>query len=210
MGRCICIGSEELRSCRKSQQNWLENIGARDFTGVMRKTLIATMLALTVACQSVPVVQAQTSWPHATQQADETSSSSDSASSSDRNGNFSEEQELSVENATGSVKPEGGEQALGSALIGAEVLIVILMQLAVIVLPLAVLGGNFYAAMWSTASPFPEPEPNPFIPKREKPHIRNCTDVWNDLGRPILFHEPGFLSKFDADGDGIVCEIDTR
>jgi len=39
---------------------------------------------------------------------------------------------------------------------------------------------------------------------------RNCTDVWNRLGRPIRSHEAGFQSKLDRDGDGVGCERDPR
>ncbi len=39
---------------------------------------------------------------------------------------------------------------------------------------------------------------------------KNCTDVWNRLGRPIYRGEPGFESRFDADGDGVGCETRPR
>ncbi|MDO5670544.1 MAG: excalibur calcium-binding domain-containing protein [Corynebacterium sp.] len=47
-------------------------------------------------------------------------------------------------------------------------------------------------------------------PVQNAPMYRNCTDVWNRLGRPIRSHEAGFQSKLDRDGDGVGCERDPR
>jgi hypothetical protein len=35
---------------------------------------------------------------------------------------------------------------------------------------------------------------------------KNCTEVWAELGRPIMAGEPGFHSKLDGNGDGVGCE----
>ncbi len=35
---------------------------------------------------------------------------------------------------------------------------------------------------------------------------KNCTDVWNKLGRPIHRGDPGYAAKLDQDGDGTGCE----
>lgn len=51
-----------------------------------------------------------------------------------------------------------------------------------------------------------EPAPGPDIPAR----FRNCTHVWEVLGRPIRAGERGFHSRLDGDGDGVGCERDPR
>lgn len=59
------------------------------------------------------------------------------------------------------------------------------------------------------AAPKPAPKPAAPAPKpaqRTTAYYKNCTDVWNRLGRPIRSHEPGFHSRLDRDGDGIGCE----
>lgn len=44
--------------------------------------------------------------------------------------------------------------------------------------------------------------------KDEKTYkYQNCADVWADRGGPIYKGDPDFLEKFDADGDGIGCEL---
>ena len=40
-----------------------------------------------------------------------------------------------------------------------------------------------------------------------KSRYPNCADVWADRGGPIYKGDPDFLEKFDADGDGIGCEL---
>jgi endonuclease YncB( thermonuclease family) len=63
-----------------------------------------------------------------------------------------------------------------------------------------------------TAQPVPETSPevsepdNPNIPAR----FRNCTHVWEVLGRPILAGERGFHSGLDRDNDGVGCESRPR
>lgn len=52
----------------------------------------------------------------------------------------------------------------------------------------------------------PTPAPKPVDPVNYK----NCTDVWNSIGRSITPGDPGFLPKFDRDGDGVGCENDPR
>lgn len=54
------------------------------------------------------------------------------------------------------------------------------------------------------AKPAPSPNPAPSAT------YKNCTDVWNKLGRSIYRNDPGFQSKFDRDGDGVGCERDPR
>jgi len=49
-------------------------------------------------------------------------------------------------------------------------------------------------------------EPDPNIPAR----FRNCTHVWEVLGRPILAGERGFHSGLDRDNDGVGCESRPR
>lgn len=39
---------------------------------------------------------------------------------------------------------------------------------------------------------------------------KNCTDVWNKLGRRIYSYEPGYGFKLDRDQNGIGCESDPR
>ncbi|WIM67055.1 excalibur calcium-binding domain-containing protein [Corynebacterium breve] len=39
---------------------------------------------------------------------------------------------------------------------------------------------------------------------------RDCTDVWNELERPLEEGEPGYVRNLDADTDGVACEIDPR
>ena len=56
----------------------------------------------------------------------------------------------------------------------------------------------------ATAKPAPAPKPTPAA------SYRNCTDVWNKLGRSIYATDTGFQSKFDRDGDGVGCENDPR
>ena len=38
----------------------------------------------------------------------------------------------------------------------------------------------------------------------------NCTDVWNAGAAPIHPGDAGFQQKFDADKDGVGCEVDPR
>lgn len=40
--------------------------------------------------------------------------------------------------------------------------------------------------------------------------FQNCTDVWEATGGPIRSSDPGFLPKFDRDGNGVGCESDPR
>ncbi|AMO91836.1 excalibur calcium-binding domain protein [Corynebacterium simulans] len=47
-------------------------------------------------------------------------------------------------------------------------------------------------------------------PARVTASYANCTAVWNSIGRPIRSGDPGFMSKFDRDGDGVGCERDAR
>ena len=66
-----------------------------------------------------------------------------------------------------------------------------------------------------TPAPAPAPAPAPVrsvtpAPVQNTPMYKNCTDVWNRLGRPIRSNEAGFQSKLDADGDGVGCERDPR
>ncbi len=41
-------------------------------------------------------------------------------------------------------------------------------------------------------------------------YYKNCTAVWNAIGRPIYRGQPGYGSHLDRDGDGKGCEIDPR
>ncbi|MEH0147230.1 excalibur calcium-binding domain-containing protein, partial [Corynebacterium sp. Q4381] len=59
--------------------------------------------------------------------------------------------------------------------------------------------------------PAPAPAPAPRVAPAPAPApaakaYRNCTAVWNDLGRPIRRGEAGYGSHLDRDGDGIGCE----
>lgn len=58
------------------------------------------------------------------------------------------------------------------------------------------------AAAASPAAPDPAPE--------GRARFRNCTEVWEELGRSIRSDEPGFHSGLDRDGDGVGCERDPR
>ena len=66
-------------------------------------------------------------------------------------------------------------------------------------------------------APAPAPRPAPAPPRVMAPaparvtaSYANCTAVWNSIGRPIRSGDPGFMSKFDRDGDGVGCERDPR
>lgn len=50
----------------------------------------------------------------------------------------------------------------------------------------------------------------PVVAPKPPVSYANCTDVWRRLGRSIYPSDPGFQSKFDADHDGIGCEVDPR
>lgn len=50
----------------------------------------------------------------------------------------------------------------------------------------------------------------PVVAPKPPVSYANCTDVWRKLGRSIYPSDPGFQSKFDADHDGIGCEVDPR
>ncbi|ACZ29313.1 Excalibur domain protein [Xylanimonas cellulosilytica DSM 15894] len=61
------------------------------------------------------------------------------------------------------------------------------------------------------------PRPAPSAPPRAaspapatRAPFRNCTAVWDTLGRPIRRGEPGFHSRLDRDNDGVGCEWDPR
>ena len=62
--------------------------------------------------------------------------------------------------------------------------------------------------------PKPAPAPKPAYTPAPAPapsaSYKNCTDVWNKLGRSIRPSDAGFQSKFDRDGDGVGCENDPR
>lgn len=58
------------------------------------------------------------------------------------------------------------------------------------------------AAAVATPTPAPTATPDESIPAR----FRNCTHVWEVLGRPILRGERGFHDALDRDGDGVGCE----
>ena len=59
-------------------------------------------------------------------------------------------------------------------------------------------------AKQAVAKPAPAPRP------AQTATYKNCTDVWNKLGRSIYARDAGFQSKFDRDGDGVGCENDPR
>ena len=59
-------------------------------------------------------------------------------------------------------------------------------------------------AKQAVAKPAPAPRP------AQTATYKNCTDVWNRLGRSIYARDAGFQSKFDRDGDGVGCERDPR
>ncbi|AMJ44220.1 excalibur calcium-binding domain-containing protein [Corynebacterium stationis] len=59
-------------------------------------------------------------------------------------------------------------------------------------------------AKQAVAKPAPAPRP------AQTATYKNCTDVWNKLGRSIYPRDAGFQSKFDPDGDGVGCERDPR
>ena len=63
-------------------------------------------------------------------------------------------------------------------------------------------------------APAPKPAPKPAYTPAPAPapstSYKNCTDVWNKLGRSIRPSDAGFQSKFDGDGDGVGCENDPR
>lgn len=42
------------------------------------------------------------------------------------------------------------------------------------------------------------------------PVCKNCKDVWDKLGRPIYPSDPGWQQEFDADKDGVGCEVRPR
>lgn len=77
---------------------------------------------------------------------------------------------------------------------------------------------KYPVAKKATAKPAPAPKPAPKPATAPKPapkptpaaSYRNCTDVWNKLGRSIYATDTGFQSKFDRDGDGVGCENDPR
>lgn len=70
------------------------------------------------------------------------------------------------------------------------------------------------AATPTPAAPAATPTPPPAPAETPKPvdpvNYKNCTDVWNSIGKPITPGDPGFLPKFDRDGDGVGCENDPR
>lgn len=58
-------------------------------------------------------------------------------------------------------------------------------------------------------TPKPTPKPQAVVQKpapAPRVSFRNCTDVRNAGAAPIRRGDPGFQSKFDADGDGVGCE----
>lgn len=67
--------------------------------------------------------------------------------------------------------------------------------------------------------PAPESTPAPQVQQQSAPSrpapapsrmYKNCTEVWNDLGRPIRSHEAGFGNHLDRDRDGVGCESRPR
>lgn len=42
------------------------------------------------------------------------------------------------------------------------------------------------------------------------PYYENCENVWDALGHPITFFEPGYREGLDHDKDGVACERDPR
>ena len=71
-------------------------------------------------------------------------------------------------------------------------------------------GLAWYAVGPGEAAPV-EPSPTePSQPTTPQTSYKNCTAVWNALGRPINRNEPGYSTVLDRDGDGVGCEIDPR
>lgn len=63
----------------------------------------------------------------------------------------------------------------------------------------------------AAAAPAPAPAPAPAA--SQSVTYKNCTDVWNRLGRPIHAGEPGYTAgprKLDGNSDGVGCESDPR
>ncbi|WP_257160021.1 excalibur calcium-binding domain-containing protein [Corynebacterium cystitidis] len=59
-------------------------------------------------------------------------------------------------------------------------------------------------------APRPAPQPAPQPAPSPTTTYKNCTDVWNRLGRPIYAGEPGYNHRLDRDKDGVGCEYDPR
>lgn len=57
--------------------------------------------------------------------------------------------------------------------------------------------------------PKAEPKPKP-MPKAEDVYYKNCTAVWDAVGRPINKGDPGYAKHLDRDGDGVGCEYKPR
>ncbi|SES34809.1 excalibur calcium-binding domain-containing protein [Corynebacterium cystitidis] len=59
-------------------------------------------------------------------------------------------------------------------------------------------------------APAPAPQPAPQPAPSPSTTYKNCTDVWNRLGRPIYAGEAGYNHRLDRDKDGVGCEYDPR
>lgn len=68
----------------------------------------------------------------------------------------------------------------------------------------------------STAPIVPAVPQQPAVTQQPAPqqntdvYYKNCTAVWDAIGRPIHRGEPGYHSRLDRDGDGVGCESRPR
>ena len=75
-------------------------------------------------------------------------------------------------------------------------------------------GVGVTAGVSKPSQPSQPSEPSrpsePSLPSQPTVSYKNCTEVWNAIGRPLYRGEPGYAPHLDRDNDGIACETRPR
>ncbi|WP_053546053.1 excalibur calcium-binding domain-containing protein [Corynebacterium deserti] len=176
----------------------------------MRKTIITMLATTAIAFSAISPVQAQT----VDTDTDASVSSELSSGTSSGSSEDSEDSDLSNRDIIVGV---AAIAAVGGLIAGGVHWAV---QQRMIPNPLPGIIPNPPAVAPQVVEPAPQavaPAPQAVAPQAVAPApvqtnltYKNCTEVWNVLGRPIRQSDPGYGTHFDRDRDGIGCESRPR
>lgn len=177
----------------------------------MRKTLITMLATTAIAFSAISPVQAQT----VDTDTDASVSSELSSGTSSGSSEDSEDSDLSNRDIIFGI---AAIAAVGGLIAGGVHWAV---QQRMIPNPLPGIIPNPPALAPQTPAPAPAPAPAPQAvapqavapapaPVQTNRTYKNCTEVWNVLGRSIRQSDPGYGTHLDRDRDGIGCESRPR
>ncbi|AST22137.1 hypothetical protein CEY17_01995 [Corynebacterium glutamicum ATCC 14067] len=177
----------------------------------MRKTLITMLATTAIAFSAISPVQAQT----VDTDTDASVSSELSSGTSSGSSEDSEDSDISNRDIIFGI---AAIAAVGGLIAGGVHWAV---QQRMIPNPLPGIIPNLPALAPQPVAPAPAPAPAPQAvapqavapapaPVQTNRTYKNCTEVWNVLGRSIRQSDPGYGTHLDRDRDGIGCESRPR